>query len=245
MITPADALLVAPVAAGPASSGPDRTIPQQLIDVAVLAIKAGAHRVSLAHESLGADFAAPIGWLLRVHQHDSIITSPEERAQNTTLITHQVGCDMDDVQAPAWVTKVIESDAPEAVVLDELLELFQAAIRNGWDVAYERHVFEHFSWQETVKRHGMDDSLGMRHSLKATAFNWGYDDADRERDDALSIELSLSMREGATEDTVAGVIDVAGYQPVEQTYVDTLLRATAPWFVPVAYVDDELEDWVK
>ena len=244
MTAPADTLPVAPAAA---SSGPDRAIPQQLIDVAVLAIKAGAHRVSLVHESLGTDFAAPIGWLLWVHQHDSIITSPEERAQNSTLITHQVGCDMDDVQAPAWVTKVIESDAAEPVVIDELLELFQAAIRNGWDISYERHVFEHYRWQETVKRYSMDDSLGMRHSLKATACNWGFDDAARDRDDSLSIDVNLSMHEGATEETLASVIDVAGpgYQPVEKTYVDTALRAKAPWFVPVAYMDDEIEEWVK
>ena len=237
MTAPADTLPVAPAAA---SSGPDRAIPQRLIDVAVLAIKAGAHRVALVHESLGADFAAAIGWLLWVHQHDSIITSPEEREQNSTLLTHQVGCDMDDVQAPAWVAT---SDT-DSLVIVELLELFQAGIRNGWDVVYERHNFEHFSRQETAKQRGLLSPFGLRHTLKATAFNWGYDSTARDRGDDMSIEVSLSMREGTREDRVAGVIDVAGYQPVETAYVDTLLRAPAPWFVPVAYVDHELEEWV-
>lgn len=222
-----------------AQPAPDRTVPQELVDLAVLAIKRGALSVSLGHESLGYEFQAPIGWILWINEagDDGF---PKEGS--TVMINHQAGCDFDDFVLPAWLAG---DDVPEQPAIDQLIDLFEAGIKNGWNVAYERKMFDHQSFQEVARKLGYTDETGMRHRLTGNASNWHYDQAARDRGDQVSTEATLSICEGETPEPLAWSNDGGEPRQVQPTDVEALLTAQAPNFVPVAYFDDETEEWVK
>jgi hypothetical protein len=219
------------------TSAPDRSVPQELVDLALLAIKRGATNVALVHESLGYDFHAPIGWLLWITRGDAELV-PENELR-VELITHQVGCDFDPT--PAWLCA---PDVPEQTVIPELIDLFEVGIKNGWSVVYERKEADHHFFSRVFNERGLPLTLGMRHSLRATAHNWAYDEAARERGDQLSVEASLSLREGEIRDLVAFANDNDDHRQVDQAHVESLIRKAAPFFVPVAYHDADAEEWV-
>lgn len=231
-------------ATSPAPAGlPDRTVPHELVDLAVLAIRRGAQRVSLGHESLGYEFQAPIGWMLWIGEADEN-GAPKRRA---TLISHQVGCSFDDFVLPEHLAADDTSDEP---VIDSLLELFQAAVKNGWDASYERNIMEHKSFAKIAKEHGVEP-YPMRHQLNCTASNWGYDEAARDRGDRVStnLHLGLGLPVSAVEphptDPVAFSDDGGEHRQVDEAHIAALLNETAPNFVPVAYFDYDLDEWVK
>lgn len=212
----------------------DRAAPQALVDLAVLAIKHGAARVSVVHEGLGHDFGAPIGWLLWI--------VPRENG-DVDLVTHQIGCDLSDILAPAWLAEPAASETPDHPVVETLVEVFQNGIRNGWDVTYERQELEHENWQRLASV-GLGP-FGMRHELRATAPNWAYDDAAHARGDQVSTEISYSIREGVETDPVVFSNDGGTHRQVAVDHVEALLQSPAPNFVPVAYFDEDREEWVK
>lgn len=219
------------------ASGPDRSVPQDLVDLAVLAIKRGAESVFLGHESMGFEFGAPIGWIMWIREasEDGL---PKKRAH---MISHQIGCDFDDFVLPeAFAGDEIE----EQPVIDVLVELFEAGVKNGWGVAYERQILEHMNWMRTFEEHGLEP-FGMRHELRGNAAHWGYDEAARERGDRVSTNVVFSIREREEDDPVVFSDDGGTHRKVDAQHVEALLRAPAPNTVPVAYFDDDLDEWVK
>lgn len=225
-----------------AIAGTDRTVPGELVDLAVLAIRHGAHRVSLGHQSLGVDFSAPIGWICWITEKDPIL-HPDPKARSF-LLRHQIGDDLEEIQAPAWLTERIDSATEPVTVIDELVELFQAGIRHGWSVKYERGEGEHEIFRKVAEKHGDAAAFGMRHDLTATATNWGYDAAAAARDEHVSTELTLSMREGLERDAIAFSDDGGTHRQVDPSHVESLMRRQAPDFAPVARFNDELEEWM-
>jgi hypothetical protein len=224
------------------SAQPDRSLPQELIDLAVLAIKRGALSVSLGHESLGYEFQAPIGWMLWISEADE----NGMRKERAHLISHQIGCTFDDFVLPE-----VFADAPEEPVIDVLVELFQTAVKNGWDAAYERRMIEHRSFEVIHAERGLTSPFGMRHELRCGAHNWSYDQAARDRGDRVSTQavliLGLPVEPGSTEptDPIAFTDHGGEHRQTTRSHIEALLSNTAPHFVPVAYFDDELETWVK
>jgi len=217
--------------------GPDRSLPQQLIDLAVLAIRRGAQRVGLHYEGMDADFGAPIGWLLRAHKSDD----PYKPSSGHRLfVDHQVGCDLADVVAPTWLAELTE-DRP---VIEELVELFVEGARNGWDVSYERKELDHAIFTKVAKEYQLP-IRGLRHSLEASATNWGYDKAAAARGDQVSNNVWLSICEGSQRDVVAFADDGGVHRQVEQEHAAALIRQQAPNSVPVAYWDESHDGWVK
>lgn len=216
--------------------GPDRSVPQQLVDIAVLAIRRGAQRVSLHLEGLGADFPAPIGWLLRITRVDD----PRLRSgRHRDYLHHQVGCDLGDLVTPAWL-----ASADDAVVVEELVELFTSGIVNGWSVTYERDVFDHAVMRELAEEDGRALRFGMRHKLEADAANWSYSIDPHAPASVISTNVHLSIREGEPRDVVAFSDDGGTHRQVTETHIADLLRQTAPHHAPVAYWDTNLEKWV-
>ena len=226
-----------PARALTALPGPDRSVPEQLIDIAVLAIRRGAQRVSLLHEGLGADFPAPIGWLLRIRR----LEDPEHpKHGHTDFLNHQVGCDLGDLVAPAWL-----AEASDAVVIDELVELFEIGIRNGWSVSYEREMFEHAILQQSIGKRGVTLTFGMRHKLEADASNWFYSFRPFAPANVVSTNAYLSIREGESRDVIAFADDGGSHRQVSQVHIDALIRQQAPNSAPVAYYDEEQEGWTR
>jgi hypothetical protein len=218
--------------------GPDRTIPEELIDIAVLAIRRGAQRVSLLHEGLGADFPAPIGWLVRMRMNDY---PPHPAKKRSVHFDHQIGCEL-DTTAPGWLL-----DEPDQPVIDELVELFQIGARNHWQVSYIRDYLDHAVMQSLARErpeHPRLAQFGMRHRLEATAHNWGYDDAAAARGDQISTEASLSIRDGENPDVVAFSNDGGKHRQVTQERVTELLREFAPNAARVAYYAGDEGGWV-
>lgn len=233
--------------AGAVTTGPERSVPQGLVDLAILAIRCGAHKVSLGHDSLGFDFHAPIGWLLWITQYDPALQpegDDDEDEDNSALEWHQIGCDPSDITAPAWLAESAADGSDDLVVIEDLLELFQAGVANGWDVAYERHESEHLIFQSIAKTYSIENPSGMRHQLRATANNWAYDSIAHARGDHALTEVVLSVCEGSQPDVLAFSDDGGTHRQVEWSHAAALLRTTAPDFVPVAYFDYQLERWV-
>lgn len=218
--------------------GPDRSVPQQTIDLAVLAIRRGADRVSLLQEGMTFDgFHAPIGWLLRARK----AADPYKPGDADTLfVDHQIGCGLDDVVAPAWLAAITE-DSP---VIEELIELFQLGAANGWEMTYERKALDHAIFKRVSKEYGIP-IRGLRHSLEASACNWGFDAAAAARGDRVSTNLTLSICEGEPRDIVAFSDDGGEHRQVDHAHIDTLIRQQAPNSVPVAYFDEDLDGWVR
>lgn len=219
-------------------AGPDRSIPQELIDLALLAIKRGAQSVSLGYEGLGYDFPAPIGWLLWIHRFEHGV---DDAADGThTMLTHQVGCALDDILPPAWLATAAADGTPDATVIDGHLELFEAGVKNGWGMTYTRQFRQHEVWTRTCARSGMQDTIGLQHVLKGNAPNWS-----RTPDSTAptSVELSLAVHEKQPTKAVAGVI-ADEYSVISRSSFESSLHTRAPGFARVAYADDELEEWV-
>lgn len=218
------------------ATGPDRSIPQQLIDLAILAIKRGAHRVDLIHEGLGYEFPAPIGWLLWIHRFEH--GTAEDSRDAHKLITHQVGSSLERLTAPEWLALSAADGTPDAHVLDGYLELFEVGVRNGWEMSYIREQREHGVWNRTLD--GRPDTLGMRHVLKAGAPNWAR---NAESDEPTSITLSMSVHELEPAKAVVSQI-TREHTLLDRPTFEALVQKQAPWFAPVAYADEALEEWV-
>ncbi|ROR76123.1 hypothetical protein SAMN06295974_3729 [Plantibacter flavus] len=212
---------------------PDRTLPQELLDLAVLAIKRGAWKVSLIHEGLGADFRAPIGWLLYINE-----PSPDPFSPGAfTAISHQVGCDFNDFVLPE---SLAGEDLADQAVVDVLLELFQESVRNGWESSYERKVLDHAIWLESTQRLGLE-APPMRHSLQATAHNWAWNPEAGARGESISTDTTLSTD---LTDSDRWLAFVGGTQ-VARADIERMLRSAAPNRVPVAYFDEAADGWIK
>lgn len=237
------ALSPASTSAGTTPTGPDRSIPQELIDLALLAIRRGAQSVSIGHEGLGYDFPAPIGWMLWIHrvEHGAEGTADGDHA----MITHQIGCDLGDIVAPAWLTEAAADGTEDAIVIEGGLELFETGLKNGWAMSYTREQREHGVWLRTCAREGFEDDLGMRHVLKGYAANYGW---TPESTEPTSVEISLSIYPSNRRLPLDGEsVSMIGdeYSDLDRAQFESMLQATAPGFAPVAYVDDELEEWVR
>ena len=226
------------------TSGPDRTLPEELIQLALLAARRGAAAVGIHYSGLGHEFGAPIGWIIHVSREDHHYRA---RTDDDLFYEHQIGCDVADVKAPAWLTASAADGTPDATTIDDYLELFEAGLRNGWEMTYTREVREHDVWMKVLSKDGTvphEDTLGMRHHIRGTAFNYGWVDGGP---DPMSIEISLSRHELEHDDAIYEILgrgsEDSGQR--DRAYAEKLLRNQAPGFVPVAYMDDDLEEWVK
>lgn len=221
-----------------ASTGPDRSVPQFLIDIALRALRRGSEKVFLGHESMGYDsgFRAPIGWIMWVR-------TPGASDGHSELITHQVDCAFSEDELPEWLRSDAEPDAAEPALVASLLELFEVSVKNGWDVRYERFPDEHQIFLDFLG--DRPDGLGMRHTLDASASNWGYDQAASDRGERVSDNVHISLRE--IHRTSANVFSDDGgtHRQVDLAHAEALLRAQAPYFQRVGYFDEEADTWVR
>jgi len=216
----------------PAASAVDRSIPKQLLDIATQAIRRGSARVALVHESPGYDFPAPIGWVLWVRGPELHLPAVDQHPPH--LICAQIGDDPSEYELPHWL-----AERDEQPVIENLVTLFETAVRNGWDAVYERDIIGHHAMLRAAERLGLAP-VGMRHSLEVTATRWGYTG-----DEPSTAGGSLSQREGTPEDTVAFWSKTGDSIEVTPADAEGLMKAAAPWSVPVAYFDTETDEWVK
>jgi hypothetical protein len=227
--------------AGTVSVGPDRTIPEALVQLALLAVRRGAHEVGIHHSGLGYEFRAPIGWIVRIRrdEHHYDVKTVDDLWEE-----HQIGCDVAEITAPAWLVASAADGTPDAPTIAGYLELFEDGLRNNWEMTYTRHTREHGVHLKVMTDLATEkpyvDSMGLRHSVK------GYSFAYRSRT-GKSHEISLSGYElDAAGESIYEIADSGKkHGPRDRARAVQLLTNPAPGYVPVAYFDKARERWVK
>lgn len=201
---------------------------KEILEVALEAIKRGALSVSLGHESMGYEFPAPIGWMLWIDEKDDTKDTPI----TTSLVTHQIGCSVEDIVLPEGLR-----DKPEEAVVEKFIELFIEAFKNGWSADYVR---------ETT-RFG-DDSDGWTvnlHKMSFSAPNWDYHaKGGRKNGEQVSVNVHISQFLERPSETLVWVDDGGVHRSVALDYAEDLLRKDAPNRAPVAHFDDAKGEWV-
>lgn len=220
------------------TTGPDRSIPEELIALATLGIRSGAHEVTISHSGLGFEFKAPIGWILRIRRFDRHFRNIDAEGDRFSF-EHQIGCDIAEAKAPDWLLEQAAAETPTPAVIEDYVELFATGLRNGWDMLYSREMADHAIWQGFCEQQGIPDALGMRHRLRGYAF------AHRSRS-GKSVEITLSRHELNDEESVYEIVSSGERHGVrDRARAEQLLTTTAPGYTPVAYFDDTREEWVK
>lgn len=247
-------------------------VPQELLDLARRAVGRGFDRVVLGFEGLGADFPAPVGWLLHLTRCDALslhaltgAVDVESRRAEHLIVDCQrghaptayvagrgFGVDYWDVaQIAAW----IDSDTPLLTQPDEeerklLLaehDLFEAAAAAGWAVSHERNRADGLAVAQDL-RVPWPLSFKLEVSAVNNHFNTRGHADSRWTGAPVSVSARLLVHHSADEPTRLArrsLMHAADPRVIAagQSF-DDVARSRAPWFVPVATFDDDSEEWV-
>jgi len=217
----------------------DRTVPDALIHLALQAIRHGAHQVSVVHESLDAYFDAPIGWILQITPVDHFVSGGDSV---TELLSVRLGGSPDDLVAPAWLRQSAALGEGRAEVVEHLVELFEAALRNGWEVTYDRREFDNRMFQRVANRHGTI-APQPTHELRAQAMIWRPGaPADTVMPRAA---VTMLLRLHSADEPLSYAKEAGIQVQIPAAGAEALLRRTAPGFARTARYDALIEDWVK
>lgn len=235
------------------------TAPASLLALAEAAVLRGLDRVFLGFEGLGADFPAPIGWLLHLHQQQT-----DPGAPNTLRVTMQdhdgspeayVGGNWQNpvywgqVEIREWIAGTPEPDAAATARYAADWSRVALAYGNGWEVAREVRTSDHAVTVDVARRHGIEVDHRPPVSMEVSALNhfFNIDGHPDHRDTGapVSVRASLSIpapgeeRSFLSMDGDGGTLVYGGASEFED-----VISETARWFVSVAVYDDTAEEWV-
>lgn len=238
----------------------DRSIPQEMKDLIRLALETGLDTVSIGYESIGSDFNAPIGWQLHMDRLETVeradirknflsvttqISSPDPTAYVGDRSIAANYLDFDEIKA--WITApregIAEYTDAEKAQFSKDADLFLEAISNGWEAQRELRRYD----AENLEKHMPETSPhAMVVKYTYTALNWHFNEdghsANRSTGVDVSERMSVIKRGLSTSNSYYSAI---GITKVDESVVLGKLKDKAPWFVPVAYHDDALEEWIK
>lgn len=236
----------------------DRTPPASMLRLIKLALETGLDKVSLGFEGMGYDFPAPIGWLLHLRRLDSYAADEEEG--NYLTISARIGHEaeayvgpvdneepyLNEEQIAAWITAprpgARDYTPEEKAQFAQDTELFLAALEKGWQSS------------RGLRR---EDALGLEEHLPSqtprplvtkynfAALNWFYGIEGHAGYNKNGTEVSenLTMIKAAITAT-APYYCARGIERISQETLLAKLATQTPFFAPVAYNSEELDDWV-
>lgn len=239
----------------------DRTMPESMRKLIRLALETGLDGVQFSFEGLSFDFAAPIGWLLHLSRLDPMVVGDVPQDSNHLTIGAQIGSEPDAYVGPvdgsespylnveqitAWITAPREAvpayTAAEKAQFTLDADLFLDAIDKGWSSSRQLHrnnavmLDVHLPAEQPHRIHV---------TYEFSALNWHYsiDDHPASREMGAPISENRVLIKYSVTEASAFYSTINGQKTVESSVRDPLTR-TAPWFAPVAYFDQALEDWV-
>lgn len=224
----------------------DRTMPQAFVELAERSLKTGTlDYVSIGFEGLGADFPAPIGWLLHMNRFGQVLlhqTGLSEQG-NHMFVSAQVGeepsafagvgeDDLDAEEISQWINHPRPGIAGPTIMDVDDVELMITALRNGWTASRE------------ITRIGTQ--IGVTYVFEAlnNFFNVEGHPTHRSTGASLSRRISLvsTVRSQAPQQAHAAFID--GTTATAQMALAEI-HEQAPWYADVAYFDDDQEEWIR
>ncbi|WP_424862997.1 hypothetical protein [Streptomyces sp. MMS24-I29] len=225
------------------SADVDRTIPAALVGLAEEALRSGnVDEVFLGFEGLGADFPAPIGWIMHLHRVEEVLLAlaglPVE--SNHLMVSAQVGGEptafvgigQDYLDAEAirqWIThpRPVEAGAPIGGLDDA--DMLITAVRNGWSIT--RKIDRNFgSARCGYTFHALNNGYAIEGS--ASHHSTGA---------PVSREFRLSrpaLPAAPWNHALAGATRVAPEDVIAE------ISRRAPWYADVAYFDVAADEWV-
>jgi hypothetical protein len=234
----------------------DRTVPKELLDLARLALLHEFDGVHLTFESLGADFPAPIGWLLHlVRVSPELVGEADQdgRRRNSVIVSARIGQAPQALvaaDAPYWdveeIREWILAETPAGPASTERerdqaaadADLMIEAWKRGWSA--ERTVDRSMAML-MKKRTGRDGRLFEKFVFDApnrAANVPGHNQycMSRIRQTGEWIHVRDNDKQYSNVSRVSA----------EEAADDVLRRvhATPPRHTEVAYFDDDLQEWV-
>jgi hypothetical protein len=224
----------------------DRTAPLAFRELAEIALKVGSiDHVSMGFEGLGADFPAPIGWILNMNRIDQVLlhqTGLSEQG-NHMMVSAQVGQEpsafvgfgqdyLDAEEISQWIHHPRPGIAGPIIMDVDDVELMITALRNGWTAARE------------ITRIGTQVGVAYVFEALNNFYNLEGHPAHRSTGASLSRRVSLvsPVRSHAPEQAYAAFVDGVT-STAEKALAE--IAEQAPWYADVAYFDDDQEEWIR
>ncbi|MGW6602578.1 hypothetical protein [Streptomyces sp. NPDC055036] len=236
----------------------DRTIPVSLVELAQRAVRSGRiDMVFLGFEGLGADFPAPIGWIMYLDRVETTLAAQQRISGdgNHLMVTSQIGSEpsafvgvdrpmMDAEAITAWIDLPRPTGTGEPIADLGDTETLITAARNGWSVQRELGRASHM----ITSRHaptGMLDSLPLLARYQFHALNnfYNVEDTPSHRSTGAPVSRGIFLCRDAVPagPWVSAMVDGS---PISPQSAITDISERAPWYADVAYFDEEGETWV-
>ncbi|MFJ5725500.1 hypothetical protein [Streptomyces sp. NPDC093149] len=235
----------------------DRTIPASLVELAQRALRSGRiDEVFLGFEGLGADFPAPIGWIMHLNRVETTLAAQLGTSDegNHLVVTSQIGSEpkafvgidrpvMDAEAITAWIDLPRPTDSGEPIGDLEDAELLITAVRNGWSVQRELRRADHV----ITSRHApaeMPDRLPLQASYQLHALNnfYNVEDTPSHRSTDAPASRRIYLRRDAVPASSWVSAMVEGSRTSPESAINEI-SGRAPWYADVAYFDEDTETW--
>ncbi|MFI9629223.1 hypothetical protein [Streptomyces sp. NPDC052042] len=227
----------------PTGADIDRKIPAALVGLAEEALRSGGiDEVFLGFEGLGADFPAPIGWIMHLHRVEEVLLAqaglPDEG--NHLMVSAQVGngptafvgigqdyLDAEGIQQ--WIARPRpeEAEAPLGDLGDA--DLLITAVRNGWSITrkLDRYV----------------ESARCGYTFHALNNGYAVEGSTSHHSTGAPVSRQLHLSRPALP-AAPWSHALAGATRVPPQDVITEISRRAPWYADVAYFDEVADEWV-
>ncbi|QXV57432.1 hypothetical protein CVV72_10815 [Amycolatopsis sp. TNS106] len=226
----------------------------------------GLDEVHLGFEGLGAEFPAPIGWMLCLTRLDDIHlavletlgladTEAHTHVPNRLRVTAQIGATVeafrglgepywDAGNVAEWIRRprsgIDTATDAELAAFQNDAELMIGAWQRGWTA--ERSLRRGSQTEAAHSRHRIAVPIGVSYRFSALNHFYNVDGHPGHRDGgtAVSIDVLLS-RASIGGDWIYSAIGLDRL-PVESALAT--VHKAPPWHAEVAYFDNDIEDWV-
>lgn len=233
----------------------DRTPPEDLLELARLALTAGLDVVHLGFEGLGADFPAPIGWNLMFSRVQPGSTHALDSPFSVDFV--RINAQVDDVPSAyvagehwdvgrlrEWILAdragIAAPTGIERTNAEEDAELMTAAWLRGWSA--ERTI-DRVTAESLTRAFGMDIPPLCRYMFTADNNFYCVDGHAAHRKTGAPTSIRLWMtRENLVNSWDLGIDE--HLRPTENEEIVRRVTNIPPWHAEVARFDEELEEWV-
>ncbi|MFF8917493.1 hypothetical protein ACF08M_30335 [Streptomyces sp. NPDC015032] len=235
----------------------NRDIPASLVELAQRALRSGCiDEVFLGFESLGADFPAPIGWIMHLNRVETTLAAQSgiSSVGNHLVVTSQIGGEprafagidrptMDAEAINAWIDLPRPTDTGEPIADLEDAEMLITAVRNGWSFQRELRRADHMITSRHVPTE-MPDRIPLWASYQLHALNnfYNVEDAPSHRSTGAPVSREIFLRRDGVPGSswVSAVVEGSRISPESAI---TEISEHAPWYADVAYFDEDTETW--
>lgn len=245
----------------------NRDMPGDLVELMTMALAGGnIDEVNLVFEGMGYDFYGPIGWFLYLTKVSPELLAGSGDRSTATLNTNPaivcvqaqvsnpvptafLGMDPQTEAAQYWdavaIAEWIDTPRDTAATGDvmtvpaEHIRMAVDAAKLGWSVTQQ---IRRFGRGATSLPPDLEIPVAM--SYRFDAHNYSYNDKSSNRHCDTGADLSLNLALGTDEESEGWNYALRNGQRVDPALITEAVAQNPPWHRPVAYFDEELDEWV-